>query len=149
MYSDNNEQRVPLGDIYSVVIDNRSALVSVSLMAALAEANIHVILCDSKHTPTALMLPMNTHYKPFGVIKRQLALSDEFKSVLWQRIVQQKLTNQIICLKLAGINTDEIEPIEEMVSEVLPNDKTNREAAAAKSSSERIGKSSYGHRETI
>ena len=149
VYSDNIEQRMPLEDIYSVVIDNRAALVSVSLMAALAEANIHVIFCDSKHTPTALMLPMNTHYKPFGVIKRQLALSDEFKSVLWQRIVQQKLTNQIICLKLAGINTDEIEPIEEMVSEVLPNDKTNREAAAAKSSSERIGKSSYGHRETI
>ena len=132
VYSDHTEQRVPLGDIYSVVIDNRAALVSVSLMAALAEANIHVIFCDSKHTPTALMLPMNTHYKPFGVIKRQLALSDEFKSVLWQRIVQQKLTNQTICLKLAGINTDEIKPIEEMISEVLPNDKTNREAAAAK-----------------
>lgn len=80
MYSEHNEQRVPLGDIYSVVIDNRAALVSVSLMAALAEANIHVIFCDSKHTPTALMLPMNTHYKPFGVFKRQLALSDEFKN---------------------------------------------------------------------
>ena len=52
MYSDHTEQRVPLGDIYSVVIDNRAALVSVSLMAALAEANIHVIFCDSKHTVT-------------------------------------------------------------------------------------------------
>lgn len=122
VYSDHNEQRVPLGDIYSVVIDNRAALVSVSLMAALAEANIHVIFCDNKHIPTALMLPMNTHYKPFGVIKRQLALSENFKAILWQRIVQQKLNNQIICLKLAGVNNNEIEPIEQMYSEVLPDD---------------------------
>jgi CRISPR/Cas system-associated endonuclease Cas1 len=52
VYSEHTEQRVPLGDIYSVVIDNRAALVSVSLMAALDEANIHVIFCDSKHTVT-------------------------------------------------------------------------------------------------
>lgn len=78
VYSDHNEQCVPLGDIYSVVIDNRTALVSVSLLTALAEANIHVIFCDKKHTPNSLMLPMNTHYKPFGVIKKQLALSDEY-----------------------------------------------------------------------
>ena len=50
VYSEHTEQRVPLGDIYSVVIDNRAALVSVSLMAALAEANIHVIFCDSNDT---------------------------------------------------------------------------------------------------
>ena len=32
VYSDHTEQRVPLGDIYSVVIDNTAALVSVSLL---------------------------------------------------------------------------------------------------------------------
>lgn len=132
VYSDHTEQRVPIGDIYSVVIDNRAALVSVSLLATLAEANIHVIFCDGKHIPTALMLPMNTHYKPFGVIKRQLALSDDFKARLWQRIVKQKLANQAICLKLAGVSGDEVKSIEEMIEEVLPDDKNNREAAAAK-----------------
>lgn len=51
---------------------------------------------------------------------------------MWQRIVKQKITNQTICLKLAGVNTAEIKAIEDMVNEVLPDDKTNREAAAAK-----------------
>ena len=82
VYSEHTEQRVPLGDLYSVVVDNRATLVSVRLLAALAEANIHVLFCDSKHTPTALMLPINTHYKPFGVIKRQLALSEDFKAAM-------------------------------------------------------------------
>lgn len=35
VYSDNNEQRVPIDDLYSVVIDNRSALISVNTIVAL------------------------------------------------------------------------------------------------------------------
>ncbi len=35
VYSDNNEQRVPIVDLYSVVIDNRSALISVNTIVAL------------------------------------------------------------------------------------------------------------------
>ena len=35
VYSDNNEQRVPIGDLYLVVIDNRSALISVNTIVAL------------------------------------------------------------------------------------------------------------------
>ena len=132
VWSENTEQRVPIGDLYSVVIDNRAALVSVNALTTLAQANVHVYLCDEKHVPVALLLPMNTHYKPLGVIKRQLALTTEFKGLLWQRIVKQKIANQIICLKLAGVKKYNIEPLEEMLEEVLPDDKTNREAAAAK-----------------
>ena len=75
IYSEGSEQCVLLGDIYSVVIDNRLALVSVALLTALAEANIHVILCDAKLTTNTLVLPLNTHYKPFGILKsiRKLA----------------------------------------------------------------------------
>ena len=65
VYSDQTEQRVPLGDIYSVIIDNRASLISISLLTALAEANIHMMFCDSKHIPTALMLPMNTVFSIF------------------------------------------------------------------------------------
>lgn len=132
VFSDNTEQRVPIGDLYSVVIDNRSALISVNALVALAEANVHVYYCDSKHVPVALTLPMNPHYKPFGVVKKQLALTDEFKDILWQRIVQQKIANQVACLKLVSVNREYIDPIEKMISEVLPGDKSNREAAAAR-----------------
>ena len=99
VYSDSREQQVPIGDLYSVVIDNRAALVSVAVLTALAMANVHIFFCDSKHIPVAVSLPVNTHYKPLGVIKKQIAMTDEFKGLLWQRIVKQKIRNQIICLK--------------------------------------------------
>lgn len=132
VYSENNEQRVPIGDLYSVVIDNRAAMLSVSVLTTLAMANVHIYFCDNKHTPVALSLPMNTHYKPFGIIKKQLSLTDEFKDLLWKRIVEQKIKNQIICLKTVGVYPEKIKPIEELCQEVLPGDKRNREAAAAK-----------------
>lgn len=131
VWSDNSEHRVPIDDLYSVVIDNRAALISVNALTSLALANVHVYFCDSSHIPVALSLPMNTHYKPLGVIKHQLALSDEFKNALWQRIVQQKIKNQIICLRLAGVKKYYISPLEEIYDQVLPGDSTNREAAAA------------------
>ncbi len=69
MYSDNVKQRIPLADVYSVVIDNRASLISVGLLSELADSNIHVIICDNKHNPNSVFLPINTHYKPLGVIK--------------------------------------------------------------------------------
>lgn len=124
--SENNEQKIPLGDLYSVVIDNSAAMMSTAVLTALAISNVHVYFCDSKHTPVALSLPVNTHYKPLGVIKKQLALTDEFKDLLWKRIVEQKIKNQIICLKTVGVSSNKIKPIEELCQAVLPGDRYNR-----------------------
>ena len=132
VWSEQTEQRVPIGDLYSVVVDNRKAFISVNALVSLAEANVHIYFCDAKHTPTVLALPMSTHYKPLGVVKRQLALTSGFKGLLWQKIVKQKIANQIKCLKLAGVKRYLIEPLEEMQEAVLPDDITNREAAAAR-----------------
>lgn len=107
-------------------------MLSTAVLTTLATANVHIYFCDSKHIPVALSLPVNTHYKPLGVIKKQLALTDEFKDLLWQKIVEQKIKNQLICLKTVGVNPDKIKTISEMCGEILPGDKKNREAAVAK-----------------
>ena len=38
VYSPQQEARVPIGDLYSVVVDNRQALLSVSVVTRLAQA---------------------------------------------------------------------------------------------------------------
>ena len=40
VWSDSTEQRVPIGDLYSVVIDNRATLISVNALTTLAMANV-------------------------------------------------------------------------------------------------------------
>lgn len=100
VYSDSREQQVPIGDLYSVVIDNRAALVSVAVLTALAMANVHIFFCDSKHIPVAVSLPVNTHYKPLGVIKKQLAMTDDD---ITNRI-ELLICNRQMCIKSYNSN---------------------------------------------
>lgn len=126
------EQRIPVGDLYSVVIDNRKALLSTAVLTCLAEAGVHIFFCNEKHLPAALALPLNHYYKPFGVLKKQLALTDDFRAQLWANIVRQKIRNQAKCLRLAGVPAQKAEEIERIAAKVEPADKRNREGTAAR-----------------
>lgn len=48
----------------------------------------HIILCDEKHLPVSATLPINTHYRPFNVIKKQIDMTYEFKNLLWQIVAE-------------------------------------------------------------
>lgn len=132
VYSPQQEARVPIGDLYSVVVDNRQALLSVSVLTQLAGAGVHVLLCDDKHLPCAELLPLALHYRPLTVLQKQMALSQEFKDLLWQRIVMAKIQNQAKALRLAGVGASKAQKLEELALRVLPGDVGNREAQAAK-----------------
>lgn len=127
-----DESLVPIGDIYAVVIDNRAALISVNALALLAEYGAHVFFCDSKHTPVGVTLPLNTHFKPLAVIKRQLAVMQEEKDILWQHIVRAKIFNQARCLQFAGVGGDKVSKLLLFAENVVPGDEKGMEAAAAK-----------------
>lgn len=97
------ESKVPVSDIYSLVIENRSAMLSVSVLTTLTQAGAHIIFCDEKHLPVTTTLPLNTHYRPFNVISSQINMSQDFKDKLWQIIVKKKIYNQYLCLKYRGV----------------------------------------------
>jgi Uncharacterized protein predicted to be involved in DNA repair len=82
------ESRVPVSDIYSLVIENCAAMLSVSVLTTLTQAGAHIILCDEKHLPVSATLPINTHYRPFNVIKKQIDMTYEFKNLLWQIVAE-------------------------------------------------------------
>ena len=127
-----DESLIPLSDIYAVVIDNRAALISVNALALLAEKGAHVFFCNEKHIPVGVTLPLNTHFQPLAVIKRQLSLSQEEKDLLWQRLVQTKVFNQARCLEFAGVKRDKVSELIALAENVLPGDITGMEAVAAK-----------------
>lgn len=132
VFCDKIEQHVPLDDIHTLVIDNRSALISVAAMTALTSAGAQVFFCDEKHNPVSAAYPLNTHYRPFGVVKSQLMMSDELKNALWAKIIVQKIRNQWRCLRLAGVNEEKADPVIRLAGQILPGDPQNREGTAAK-----------------
>lgn len=127
-----DESLVPLADIYAVVIDNRAALISVNALASLAECGAHVFFCNEKHAPVGVALPFNTHFRPLAVIRRQLAMTEEEKDAVWQRLVREKIFNQARCLQFAGVKREKVTELLALAENVLPGDAKGLEAVAAK-----------------
>ena len=124
--------RVPIEDLYSVVVDNRQSLISVALLTALSDAGVHMMLCDEKHLPSCVLLPLNRHYRAFGMLRDQLSLSATVQEIMWAQIVRAKIENQIEVLRLCGVPKARQEPVVACLERIVPGDKRNVEATAAK-----------------
>lgn len=75
--SGEEEYKIPIEDIYSVVIDNMQASLTVPAMTRLTEAGAHILVCNEKHLPMSVILPKDTHYHPLDVIKKQIMLQED------------------------------------------------------------------------
>ena len=76
---DNTTKKIPLEDLYCVVIDNKNLVLTVPALSSFAKHKIHLILTDEKHLPVAQMYPMNTNYHCYRIQKKQLDMCDDFK----------------------------------------------------------------------
>lgn len=74
--TEKGEERIPVTEIYSLVIDNPVTTLSVGAINALTENNVHILCCGQKHLPESIVLPYNTHYSPLSVVKKQLEWED-------------------------------------------------------------------------
>lgn len=124
--------KVPLEDLQTVIIDNIHTLFSAHALNKLAENNVNTLICDGSHLPACNIMGLNTHYRPYGMLKKQLAMTDSFKNMLWQRIIRTKIYNQKQALMMAGCITATENRMRQLADEVMPGDCGNREAIAAK-----------------
>lgn len=129
---DGYEKKVPVSDLYSVVIDNHNMSISVPVLEALSENNVHLIIDSRKHMPVAQLFPMNTNYKAAHVLHKQIDMTEEFRGDIWKRIIQSKIQNQITVLDYIFADEDVISKMKTMKNAVASDDCTNREAIAAR-----------------
>ena len=119
-------------DLYCVVIDNRNMMISVPTLSAFAQNRIHLITTDERHLPVSETLPLNTNYHCYRVLKKQLEMNNDFKGLVWKRVIETKINNQATCLENIWADLSVIKQLREMASEILPHDRGNREAISAK-----------------
>ena len=131
-FEDGTNKRIPLEDLYCIVLDNRNLNISVPTLSALAKYRVHLITTDEHHLPVSQTFPLNTNYHCYRVLKKQLEMTKEFKGYVWQRIARAKIINQSICLENEWAELEVINRIREMADEVVPHDTGNREGIAAK-----------------
>lgn len=130
--TEDDVKRIPIGDIYSVVIDNQNSSITIPTVHALTDAGAHILICNQKHEPVSVILPQNTHFHPLTVIRKQISLTDSFKDTLWDSIVKSKIHNQAIVMKICHCEAERVNRVNQLVDEVSEGDIGNREGIAAK-----------------
>lgn len=123
--------KIPLQEILCVVIENPSVSITGHLLNALSQNKIITLLCDKKHLPNSFVVPIYGHHKQSRHITKQMNWKPEFKEVLWQRIIKNKITNQKQVVKCFYRNLD-TGFLDNCIRDTKLNDSTNREGLAAK-----------------
>ena len=121
--------RIPLEDINAIMLDHPAILVSVDFVKRCAQNDIAVYTTDDQHIPSAMFLAMPGKSNHLSMLRFQISASKPLSKRMWKRIVEQKIHNQSLCLKMLEIDgwTD----IELYRRDVLSGDSSHVEAGAA------------------
>lgn len=130
--NEEKENKVPLEDINFILIEDNQTVLTARLLAEISKYYIALIICDSKYEPASIMYSFNNHYKQLSVFQKQIQLSVELKEILWKQIITYKIANQIAVIEMTTQDETALNHLKEYISDIKPQDATNREGLAAK-----------------
>lgn len=127
---ENKITKIYLKDISHVILTTTEISITAALMNEFQKQKIKLIISDEKGNPSAELTPLYNSFNSTEKIKAQIKWKKTTKQYLWQLIVKEKIKKQMYHLKAKGL--DEYKLLETYIDQVKLNDKTNREAHAAK-----------------
>lgn len=119
---------IPIEDLGTIVIDNPAVVLTVGALQACSSGQAELLICDDRHLPASLLLPMQSHTLSARVLRSQVTASEDTCKHLWRTIVQHKIRNQQRLLDVLGIRCVALGRLSRCVA---PGDPGNREAQAA------------------
>lgn len=123
-----NENKIPIEDIGIIILDNQQITISHGLLNSLLHNNCAVVTCDSRHHPTGLMLPLESHQEQSERFRAQIEASEPLKKQLWQQTVSAKITNQAMVLAKRKKHNDNLK---RWAKNIRSGDPDNLEGRAA------------------
>lgn len=119
---------IPVEDIGIVILDDSRITITNGLLQSLQENNVAVIVCDQRHMPQSLLLPLEGNTIQQERYEEQLSASEPLKKQLWAQTIVQKIKNQASVLDSLNIKSEYLLPI---IRKVKSGDPDNCEATAA------------------
>lgn len=123
-----NAVRVPLEEIWVVIVESLQTTLTTACLSQLNDAGIGVMICGGDHMPNGLLLPLGAHSRHAAIVEDQLAMTKPQKKQLWRRIVRAKIGNQAAVLEELGLPS---EALRGLAAAVRSGDADNREGVAA------------------
>lgn len=121
---------LPAEDIAVLLLESPEVVLSSAVLNRLAELDVLLLACDSRHLPSFAGVPFAGHSRLAGVQRLQLGTSLPFRKRCWQALVKRKIENQAKCLELLG--RPGAVRVAAMAAQVTSGDSANIESVAAR-----------------
>ena len=121
--------QIPFDTILGIVVTGFGCTHSSNLIQACMDKGISFVICGTRYTPVAFVLPVSGHHAQSERFRTQIATKDTTKNNIWKQIVQHKILNQAWALHMC--DCEGIEIIKGYARQVKSGDKTNAEGSAA------------------
>jgi CRISP-associated protein Cas1 len=102
-----NAARIPFEDIAVIVLNNREITLTHPVLSACAEHGIGLYSTGDNHQPNGVFLSFQGHSRVTRMLRLQLALDKPTAKRAWAKVVQAKIRNQAICMKLLNVAGDD------------------------------------------
>ncbi|MGO1077199.1 type II CRISPR-associated endonuclease Cas1 [Inquilinus sp. CA228] len=119
---------VPIEDVGVLIVDHPTVTYTQAVLSRLGEAGAVVILCDGRHLPASIMIPVVGNAVQTERQQAQITVSEPLRKRAWQAVVVAKIRMQALVLEEAcGSDWG----LRAMAARVRPGDVENLEAQAA------------------
>lgn len=122
---------IPIEDVRTLMIENRSSVITAYAVSSLSEAGVCVYFCDEKHLPSAVLQPIGRHSRQRKQLMLQLSQGKPRLKQMWKDIVAAKIKNQAKCLELCGVDKEYYQKVGKLSQQVQSGDTGNVEGRAA------------------
>ena len=123
--------KIHLSEIGMLLIESTAVSLTAMLLCELTKHKIKVVFCDEQHNPHSELLPYYGSHDTSAKIRKQIVWTDVEKERVWTESVIEKIRQQSIHLQEVGAY-EEAKLLEKYITEVEPDDSSNREGHAAK-----------------
>ena len=118
----------PIEDLGVLVVEHPQVTWTHLLMQELMEQNVAVVVCDARHMPSGLMLPLSGNTLQQERFAAQVNAGLPLKKQLWQQTIKAKIQNQAGMLESLD---KEGQALRYLARQVRSGDADNHEAQAA------------------
>lgn len=120
---------IPFDHIAALICSHPQAVLTQNCVAELASANGVFVVCNRKHLPVGMMIPLVGHGEQTTIFQRQAEAGPVRKKRLWREIVQSKIRAQAAALKDV---TGDCHGLDHMSGRVKVGDAAQMEALASR-----------------
>lgn len=123
-------KKIHLSEINTIIINSTATVITSYLVNELLSRKIKVVFCDEKRNPAGEIVSYYGCHNSSKRIQEQLSWDKEYSTLIWTRIIKEKIYNQARLLEIE--DKDKADMLYSYCDNVKFNDETNREGHSAK-----------------